>query len=298
MLFVTTSNGVYCLNTEHLGVRRILGRKHTRGLFKPRSRGYFGITRHPPTKRVLVASRETGGSLPSKLGTKASLHLIHPRTLETKVLATVNEVHDVHQIAWYGDYVLLTDTGKNRLVVFNPDSNERLVANIGAGRQDINHVNAILIRDDILYVGLNNRGVQPAAVLHMPIGEFMDAARKKEIDLATLAHRMELDDAEHTHDLEPDSDGRLLACKSYDGIVFELGAKQDWLKLDGWTRGLAFSPAGLWVGNSEFADRKQRHDEQLDGSVSLYAWPEPVRKDHIVLHGAGQVNDLLYLDDG
>lgn len=297
MLFATTSNGVYRCNTQTRHVECILGNSAHRGLFKRRSRGFFGIARHAPSGSVLVASREPDDTFLSKPVTKARLYLIDPATLHSELLATIDDVHDVHQIAWHGDHVFLTDTGQNRIVACNPDTGERFVASIRKKRRDINHVNAVVIHEDRILVGLNNRGSQPACVLYMPLSAFMDAAGSQEFELTTASERIQLDNAVHTHDLEPAPGGRMLACKSHDGMVFDIDSQRTWLDLGGWTRGLAFGPDELWVGTSEFADRKKRHNEKLDGSVSCYAMPDLQLQERIVLKNAGQVNDLLYVRD-
>lgn len=297
MLFATTSNGVYCCDVARHEVRRILGNSHNPGILKPESRGYFGIARHTPSGGVLVASRERSLFRLGKLANRVGLHLIDPNTLQNRLLADIDNVHDVHQIAWHDGHALLTDTGKNRIVVYDTRDDGRKSANVGEVRDDVNHINAILVHEGLLYVGLNNRGQKPAELLRLPLNDFYAALEDGTPDLATLADHIVFEGNLHTHDLEPDARGRLFACVSYAGSVFDVSTEEPILKVGDWTRGLAFGPDKLWVGTSELAGRKDRHSEKLDGGISLYSLPELDLVDRLRLRGAGQVNDLLYLED-
>ncbi len=297
MLFATTSNGVYHCDVARGHVRRILGNRHTPGALKPEARGYFGIARHEPTRQVLVASRERHLFRLGKLADHVRLHLIDPQTLDNSLLAVTKDVHDVHQIAWHDGRAFLTDTGKNRIVIHKPLDGERSVANVGGIRDDVNHINAILVHDGFLYIGLNNRGVKPAELLRLALPRLYESLDGETPDLSALAEHIVLDEIIHTHDLEPDTNGRLFACISYAGSVFEVASRQPILKVGDWTRGLAFGPDSLWVGTSELAGRKDRHSEKLDGAISLYSLPDLKLVDRLILRGAGQVNDLLYVED-
>ncbi|MGH8226135.1 MAG: hypothetical protein ACRER1_08300 [Gammaproteobacteria bacterium] len=297
MLFATTSNGVYYCDVAGRQVRRILGNRRHAGMFKPEARGYFGIARHTPTNGVLVASRERSFARFNKLADRVRLDLIDPATFHSTLLATVSDVHDVHQIAWHDGRLFLTDTGKNRIVIHDLADDSRRTANLGDVREDINHINALLVRDGLLYVGLNNRGIAPAILLRLPLTDLYAATDGKTPDLMKIAERIGFDKVMYTHDLEPDKDGRLFACLSYEGGVFDVASERRILSVGDWTRGLAFGPSSLWVGTSELAGRKQRHSEKLDGAISLYSLPDLELMNRLVLHKAGQVNDLLYVED-
>jgi hypothetical protein len=297
MLFATTSNGVYCCDVARRDVRRILGNQRKPGVLKPESRGCFGIARHPPSGGVLVASRERSPLRLGKLANCVGLHLIDPASLQNRLLATIDDVHDVHQIAWHEGRVFLTDTGKNRIVVYDTRDGGCKIANVGEVRDDVNHINAILVHEGKLYVGLNNRGEKPAELLRLPLTDFYAGLEAGTPDLAKLAEHIVFEENLHTHDLESDTQGRLFACVSYAGSVFEVSTEEPILKVGDWTRGLAFGPDKLWVGTSELAGRKDRHSEKLDGGISLYNLPELELVDRLRLRGAGQVNDLLYLED-
>jgi hypothetical protein len=298
MLFATTSNGVYRCDIGKREARRILGNRHTPGFLKPEARGFFGIVRHAPTGHVLVASRERALLRFGKLAADVGLHLIDPNTFRATLLTKVKDIHDIHQIAWHDGRAFLTDTGKNRIVIYDPEDGKRMIANVGAVRDDVNHINAILVHEGHLYVGLNNRGVAPAALLRLPLSKlYKIVADNRQADLLQAAERIEFASLRHTHDLEPDASGKLYACVSYNGSVFDTASQQTILKVGDWTRGLAFAADKLWVGTSELAGRKDRHSEKLDGAISLYSLPDLKLTDRLVLRGAGQVNDLLWLED-
>src|SRR5690625_4497490 len=101
MLFATTSNGVYCCDLARRDVRRVLGNRRHAGVFKAESRGYFGIARHTPSDDVLVASRERSRLRLGKLANRAKLYLIERHSLQSRLVADIDDVHDVHQIAWH-----------------------------------------------------------------------------------------------------------------------------------------------------------------------------------------------------
>lgn len=297
MLFATTSNGVYRCDFTNKQADRVPTNRAISKLSKPEARGFFGIARHSPTGAVLVAARDRGFFRANRLANRVRLYLIDPVTLDVTEWAMVEDVHDVHQIAWHDGRVFLTDTGKNRIVVYAPESGERRVVNVGAVRSDVNHINSLLVHGGDLYVGLSNRGVAPAALLRVSLGALYDALDGGEPDLLHIAEHRLLGGKLYTHDLEPDADGRLFFCVSYDGCVFGVADPRPFLKVGGWTRGLAFGPSGVWVGTSELASREERHSEKLDGAISYYALPGSKLLGRLVLHKAGQVNDLLYVQN-
>lgn len=295
MLFATTSNGVYLCDIAEGKVQRILGNKQNFGLSKAGILGYFGITRHAPTGCILVASRERNNPFKA-LSTYVKLYLIDPISLNATLLAVINDVHDVHQIAWHDDRVFLTDTGKNRLVIYNTSNGKRVAANIGDKRRDINHLNAVTIYEDHLYLGLNNRSIIPSSILKLPLTALCGSKDDKQFDILKAGELIVLKDAMYTHDIEADKSGRLFACKSREGIVFNIETQGLLLEIEGWVRGLAFSPTRLCVGVSIFGDRKERHSEKADGAILVYSLPDLKQLDSLLLSKAGQVNDLFYLE--
>ena len=140
LLFITTSNGVYALDDDSGKSQCILGNKHTPGFFEKKARGYFGITFHEQTGKVIVASREKLGTKKhDKPSTDTRLHAINPLNFEYELIATIMDVHDVHQITSDEQFIYLSDTGKNRVIVFDMKTNRtHCIINIGHEREDIN----------------------------------------------------------------------------------------------------------------------------------------------------------------
>ncbi len=293
MIFITTSNGVYLLKPGSRQPQVVMTKKHTRGLFKKKSLGYFGICHQEESGQLLVASRERLGSKRlDKPSTDCKLHSIDPATLRHQVIGTVMDVHDVHQITCHGSLVFLTDTGTNRIHVYDLERAKTIsIINIGNVRSDIHHLNAIRTTTDTLMIGMNNRGTQESAVLSIKL-DAIRAAADFEIDGLPLGTLQVLTGIRHTHDLEPYGDD-FLCCASHDGFVFRLSDLQPIITINNWVRGLCSNAQGIWVGSSPLASRKERHSETLDGSIYLYRHEDFSLRETYPLAGSGQVNDLL-----
>ena len=296
MIFITTSNGVYLLRHGASATEVVLTKKHTPGFFKRKALGYFGISYHHPSGGILVASREKLGT-PSadKPSTDTKLHLIDPDTLQYHTVATIMDVHDVHQIASDGDLVFLTDTGKNRIHVYDLQQQKtRLIINIGDQRTDIHHLNALHICDSQLHIGLNNRGAMESAILNIPMS-LISKTSESPIDGLQVGQLKTLNGIHHTHDIEP-YDEDYLCSASHSGFVFRASNCDPIIKLDNWVRGLCADQDGIWVGTSPLASRNERHSERLRSCIIQYAHKNFQQIQSIDLHGSGQVNDLLYLN--
>lgn len=291
MLYVTTSNGVHRVRCQNGLSECILHRRRARGLFRRASLGFFGIAAHGPSGKILVASRQRLGTRKiAKPTTDCILFAIDPRSLDISVAGTVRDVHDVHQIACWGAFVFLTDTGKNRVLGYDLCAGAtKLVLNLGEERRDVNHVNALLVHDGALWIGLNNRGVTDAEILRVPLDEGLP-------DGEVLAHSIgevfKVPGLRHSHDLIPFGD-TFLACASHEGRVHRADTGDVVLEAEQWTRGLAATPDALWVGASEIAERSKRHEKLRDGCVLRYSH-EFELLERVRLKGAGQVNDLLW----
>ena len=169
MIFITTSNGVYLIRAGADKAELVMSNKHTPGLFRKKAKGYFGICQHKQSGDVLVASREKLGTPDAgKPATDCKLHRIDPTSLEHQVIAEIHDLHDVHQIACNDNKVYLTDTGKNRVHVYDlADRQISKMLNVGPQRVDIHHLNAIHCDQSTLLIGLNNRGLQDSAILKL-----------------------------------------------------------------------------------------------------------------------------------
>ena len=292
MILITTSNGVFRLSAEDPTAALVLARDKGFLFFRKGSGGFFGIAPHPAGDSFIAASRQKLGTpRHDKPWTDVRLYRLWKDKARSAIpLADLKDVHDVHQIATIGGLVLLTDTGKNRVRVFDLDNGNNWTLDVGPERADINHLNALHTADDQVLVGLNNRGNKPAEILTLPSSVFLSPQPGR--DALELGRLEILVDQLHTHDIEP-FDRDFLYCASHDGRVHRRSTRQPILHCGDWVRGLAVNDEGLWVGVSALADRASRHREDLDGQVHLY---DPDSLDLIKswqLEKAGQVNDLV-----
>jgi hypothetical protein len=286
-LYVTTSGGVLRCHPESGRVEAVLEcrtRKWT---------GCFGIARHEAPDRIIVACRtRLGTRRVRKHSTDVVLYAIDPRTGAVESVGEIPGIHDVHQIACSGNLLFLTDTGLNRVHVWDL-AKERVhgIIEVGDERDDINHLNALLIEGDDLLIGMNNRGREAAAIMRLPLGTIIEAG-KPVLRADRFATVTPLPAFEHTHDLEPFR-GEILACASHTGLVLRTAPPGILFSPGGWVRGLAADREGLWVGISTPAERSDRHSRRLDGEVRFYQAEDWTEERRIHLPGAGQVHDLL-----
>ncbi|NOR39638.1 MAG: hypothetical protein GQ537_00330 [Gammaproteobacteria bacterium] len=294
LLFITTSNGVYVLDTESGKSKCFLGNKHTPGFFKKKARGYFGITFHKKSGKIIVASREKlGTKRHNKPTTDTKLHAINPATLQYEQIATVLDTHDVHQITSDEDLIYITDTGKNRVVVYNLDSQSIVkLVNVGTVRDDINHINAVLIHDDELLIGLNNRGNE-SEILHVKISDIFKTD-DHQVDAKDIGTISAIKDVTHSHDLEICGD-MLVCCSSHNGQVINTETAEVLIKENLWVRGLAANESCIWAGESFITTRKQRHNKSIDGYIHEYSLDDYSTINTYTLTNSGQVNDLIII---
>lgn len=295
MLYATTSTGVFSYDIDKDRIDLVISNKHTPGFFRKRARGFFGICFHPGSDYIITASRERLGTRRrGKPATDTKLHLLDPISHKHRVIAEVYDVHDVHQIECYENFVYITDTGKNRVHVYDLlKGRVVLIVNVGEERDDVNHINALLVHDQELLIGLNNRGHKESQILHLPL-QLLNSGRSSELDAYAHGRLSPVPGRRHTHDIRR-WNGQLLLCASHDGAVI----RRDGVglaELGGWVRGLAPCAEGIWVGASELAPRSKRHSEKIDGRLVHFSKSLEIVRD-IKLRGAGQVNDLCWVQD-
>lgn len=293
LLFITTSNGVYVLDDDSGQVKCILSNKHTPGFFKKKASGYFGITYHNKSGQVIIASREALGTKKhNKPATDTKLHAINPSTYEHKILATIMDVHDVHQITSDDNCIYLSDTGKNRVIVYDIENDKTNgIINIGQKRGDINHINAVRRLGKDLLIGLNN-GEEDCAILSLNI-DTLPENKNYEIDALELGTIKTIKNLSNSHDLEPHND-TILCCASKDGWVIDTNNSQVLISEKNWVRGLAISDNTLWVGSSKLATRKRRHSKALNGSIHKYNLNDYSLVKSSELNESGQINDMIH----
>lgn len=269
MIIGTSPNGVFSVNTETEEVVWLL-----RGNF-------FGITQ---TKdNIYLAERELHGT---------KIHCftmyLNDMLINNSFLTTIIDVKDVHQITTYKESLVLTDTMRNKCGIFTLSNNyfngyytlDGLTVDI-----DENHINAILCDtyDYSLLVGLNNKGYKESEVyLYNPY---------------TQAEYVRLNNVYHSHDLEPYDDDILISA-SHQGFVYSfLREAPLFYTGDVWTRGICISEDGIWVGFSAVSPKSSRQDPNLKNSINLFEHETFKHIKSIEILGAGQINDLLYVEE-
>lgn len=293
-IYITTSNGVYFIDEKNNEVKNILPTKKLFGIFKRKGYAFFGIAYHEFSGNVIAAFRQRSGTKKhNKPTTDILLYSIDPDTHDSEIITEIKDIHDVHQIAVKDDLVFITDCGKNRIPVYDLNSEDKItMINIGDIRDDINHVNALHIESDFLFIGLNNRGIKESEILRIAIQDCFDA-NHFQVDILGKATKIKLKDIYHSHDIEKLGED-LIVCSSHQGDIFRVSDSSLLLHSGNWARGLALYEDMVLVGSSEFAERDKRHKENIDGEIKIFNL-EPPRKllKTIKLEGAGQVNDIL-----
>lgn len=296
-LLIGTSNKILLLDTKTEQLDILIEREKRKKwfFFDASSKGFFGITQSGK-EEVIAAAREKLGT--AKSGKPSTDVILHKISLSSKSssIGTALDIHDVHQICHYKGKLYLTDTGKNRVVIVEKDSGNTIgLLNVGSARQDINHINAISIEEDTLYVGLNNRGDKEAEILRIPIAQIPEGG----CDLLSPELNAEvivLPDCYHTHDINLDY-GRMMFCASHDGNIHYVNQAKPFYTSSDWVRGLASDEERVWVGVSQKAERGKRHSEDLHGEVVEIDKSNGQELRRIHIQGAGQVNDLLLIED-
>jgi len=289
MIFAGTSNGIYIVDPVSDEV--------VNKLCIPRSLEIFGICWSDFLNGPIFASRNRSLLYPIiKKSTSCNLYSITSGPgFSPELIARVPDVCDVHQIKSTGSKVYLTDTNRNRIVVFDIEKNETICSiDIGPDREDINHINALSIHGGHLLVGLNNRGKKDAQILKIRLDRLDYSKKNQRGDL--IGEFIELPNRVHTHDIFPLTDDYLVSA-SHNGVVFKAIKNADCISGGGWVRGLAIADGILWVGESKKAERNKRHSSELSGAVNKYDSVTFEKLGSVMLPGAGQVNDLLFVDD-
>ena len=290
MLYITTSSGVLRHDPESDELRVLIPMEDRRWT------GFFGIACHQNSRGILAACRQRlGTKRVRKHSTDVILHRIDPQSEASEEIAAIHDIHDVHQIAVWNDIVILTDTGLNRLHLFDLSAGTTTaILPVGPERDDVHHLNALLVHEDHLLVGLNNRGHRDAEILRISLADL--TVDLDDTDAFSLGSVIPVTGFAHTHDLEP-FDGGLICCASHDGLVLRIDEPEVLIDVGGWTRGLAIDSDSLWVGISQFAKRSIRHSDRVDGEVRQLDVRSGDCLRSITLQGAGQVHDLIVHTD-
>lgn len=296
MLYITTSTGVFSYAPNSEKISHVINNKNRNGFFSKKSHGFFGICLHKNTHQIIVVSREKLGTKSAgKPTTDAGLHYINPITNTYKTLGYIKDVHDVHQIDVSGNTVLLTDTGKNRIIAYNiPNDSVSCIINFGNIRNDIHHINAVTIIDDKVLVGMNNGGNKSSEILEFPL-TIIDSNKEINDAFKHATNIISLSPYKNTHDIEPYKNS-FLVCSSHDSVVIDSKTVKPVIHSESWVRGISQSDKYIWVGQSHYAKRTKRHSKHLDGSI-LKINSETMETENIItIPGTGQINDLQWVE--
>lgn len=293
-IFVSTSNGIFSIDPDNEKISHVLTRKHTSGLFGKKAKSYFGVCSYPGNKVLAVSKELLGTPKSNKPTSDCILHLISSDYKEYRRLDSVYDVHDVHQIEYYDGLVFITDTGKNRVAVYDMVKHSMAgYLNIGKRRYDINHVNAVKVLNGVLHIGLNY--AEPnSKILKISINSLADAMRCP--DILDIVDEMVVPGCYHTHDLV-ECDGKLLVCSSADARLVDARTGEQLWKYKSWLRGIAVTEAHIWVGQSVHAKRRKRHSKKLPGFLHKLDRNTFEPQGTIIIQKAGQVNDMIYLPE-
>ncbi len=295
-LYIGTSKGLYKYNLKNKKLTNIFSNWH-KGLFKRPSKGVFGICEDIDSNIIVAASRErlTKNNTYDK-STDLILNFYDPKNNSVIEKTIVNNVYDVHQIYYFNNKIYLTDTGKNRIQIYNTKSKKtESHINIGEIRKNLNHVNAIYVNKDKILIGLNNGNKEnfknsQIIVLEdsLKISNNMDALKKgKIINLLNIYH---------THDIES-IDNDFLISSSEEGNLISLNMNKTIKKLPIWTRGISKNDKYIFVGKSGIASRKLRHSRYYDGMISVLDRKNFNLVEELNIPKIGQLNEILYYDE-
>lgn len=294
MLYITTSNGVYRYSEKTGKFSFLIRNRHTPGLFRKRAKGYFGICYHDKTNQLILASRERLGTPEAgKKTTDTGLHVYDQKNMRRTDYHEVLDAHDIHQIASTGDLVFLTDTGKNRVHVYDLAQRKTVhILNIGDQRRDVNHVNAVHADQSQLLIGLNNSKLGNSQVVRLEM-DYINNLKEFEIDAFSQGEIRTPKGVQHTHDIEPVGDD-LWACASSDGNLINLDDGRVLKHIGDWARGITVGDKYVYVGTSGIASRFMRHITYKSARVFVLEPGSLELVKEIVVPRAGQLNDMVW----
>lgn len=288
MIYVATSNGVLVYDPAKDSIAPIL--QSSRKKF-----GFPGIALQETTGKIIVVERaRLRFTLFQRLCTDMKVYQIDPNTNRIEMICPVLRVYDGHNTAVYRQYCFLTDTGRNRVHVADLETRKVVrILNIGTVRADIHHINSVRVWEDDLLIGLNNRQKRESEIMALPLPSVF-AGDGLELTVDARSNVTQLPGIHHAHEIVP-YQGRLIGCASLAGQVIRLDSSEVLVQTEGWVRGLAPTEAGLWVGISDIAQRKDRHAKENQGRIVLYGHETMKPLKTILLEGVGQISAMISL---
>ena len=296
-LYISTSRGVYKYNIRNDNITQVIS-NWKKGLFKKPSKGFFGICLNKSQNEIIFASRERlSKEIDYEKSTDTIIYFYNfiNKTISKSIL--VKNLLDVHQITFFKDFVFLTETGKNRIQILNSLTNKiEFFIDIGKIRNDINHINAINIDQNYLYIGLNNghekNDFKNAQIIKIPVNEILNL---KSFDAYQKKNLINLDGIYHTHDFEKFANDYLISSSGL-GKIYSFNNKKFIIDVGPWTRGITIGPNDIFIGKSGFGKRKQRHSRYYNGEVFFLDINSFNIKKKIIIPKIGQLNDIIYVE--
>lgn len=296
-LFISTSRGIIKYDLKTNKYTFIISNWH-KGIFRKKSKGFFGISSSNINDFLFFSSRENYTKDPSFFKSKDTIiHLYDIKINKFLDRIVLNGIYDAHQIFSNDEYIYITDTGKNRVVVFNYFTKKIFkILNVGKIRSDINHINSIVVKNNILYIGFNNgnkNNLKFSEILQIPLSKIL-FNDNFEIDALESGNITVLKNTFHTHDLLPFEDDFLIS-KSEDGTICKAFSNVNILKINKWTRGIALNNNNIFVGKSLLGPRSLRHSRYNHGEVFIIDRITFKINNIIKIKRIGQLNDILFV---
>lgn len=207
----------------------------------------YGICPHPLRPDVWLVSRKGAFWAYRKTGTGLQ---------HTGQLGLHGQLQAVHQMAAYGDGVLVADTRNDRLALVDPDSFAIRDSHPFTNQaQDTVHINSVFPMGDQCIVLLHNGPNPPSqAVLINLKGGFSEIAR---VNLrAGSCHNIFCDGQDLLYNASGSRTTHRLSMQGKDSVITRFGLH---------TKGLAVSRDHIFLGVSGFVERKMR--EESEGAI-------------------------------
>lgn len=293
IIYISCSNGIFVLDENTGSIQHLL---KNRWVDRKIKRGFYGIRYDEANDRIIVAARARLKLMKyNKPTTDALIFQIDPKTQKTSQLARVQDVHDLHQIAINQQCVYLSDTGKNRVIEYDLNSNKKSkTIQLGSIREDIHHINSLLFVNKAINIALNNSGEGNSEILVIPIQIMME--QPPVFDGLKVGTIKQVEGVQHMHDIKYYKD-QLLTNSSKEGSLINASTGKVLAKHDLWTRGITVTDSHAYLGGSQLMKRQKRHSTDMDGFIMKYSLPDFKLVNTITLKNAGQVNDIIHLKE-